>query len=38
MIGIFAAGAVRGGYGGLLTHAISEGTTAAQSARALVAG
>jgi thioredoxin reductase (NADPH) len=32
--GVFAAGAVRSGYGGLLSHAIAEGTAAAQSAAA----
>ena len=30
--GLFAAGAVRAGYGGLLTHAIAEGRSAAQAA------
>ena len=29
--GLFAAGAVRAGYGGLLTHAVAEGTAAADS-------
>lgn len=32
MAGVYAAGAVRAGYGGLLTHAIAEGRTAGQSA------
>jgi thioredoxin reductase (NADPH) len=32
--GVFAAGAVRSGCGGLLSHAIAEGTAAAQSAAA----
>ena len=36
MPGVFAAGAVRSGYGGLLTHAISEGEAAARSAAARV--
>jgi len=31
LAGVYAAGAVRAGYGGLLTHAIADGTTAAQS-------
>ena len=30
--GLFAAGAVRAGYGGLLTHAVAEGTAAADAA------
>ena len=34
MPGVFAAGAVRSGYGGMLTHAIAEGNTAAKSAKA----
>lgn len=34
--GVFAAGAVRSGYGGLLTHAIAEGTAAANSAAAML--
>ena len=34
--GLFAAGAVRSGYGGMLTHAISEGVAAATSARAFI--
>lgn len=34
MPGVFAAGAVRAGYGGMLTHAIAEGNTAAKSAKA----
>lgn len=33
MPGVFAAGAVRSGYGGLLTHALAEGVSAAESAR-----
>ena len=33
---VFAAGAVRSGYGGMLTHAMAEGETAARSALALV--
>jgi thioredoxin reductase (NADPH) len=32
--GLYAAGAVRAGYGGLLTHAIAEGNAAAQAVRA----
>lgn len=32
--GLFAAGAVRAGYGGTLAHAIAEGTAAAQAAAA----
>lgn len=32
MPGLFAAGAVRAGYGGLLSHAIAEGKAAAQAA------
>ena len=38
MAGVFAAGAVRAGYGGLLTHAVAEGIAAAKSAAALVRG
>ncbi len=38
MAGVFAAGAVRAGYGGLLTHAMAEGIAAAKSAAALVRG
>ncbi len=34
--GVFAAGAVRSGYGGMLTHAISEATTAATAAAAML--
>ena len=34
MPGVYAAGAVRAGYGGMLTHAIAEGTAAAKSAKA----
>ncbi|HEX4328023.1 MAG TPA: FAD-dependent oxidoreductase [Burkholderiales bacterium] len=36
MAGVFAAGAVRSGYGGMLTHAVSEGIAAAKSVRALI--
>ena len=36
MAGVFAAGAVRSGYGGLLTHAVAEGVAAAKSASALI--
>ena len=36
MPGVFAAGAVRAGYGGLLTHALAEGIAAAKSAGALL--
>ena len=36
MPGVFAAGAVRAGYGGLLTHAIADGTAAARAAKAAV--
>lgn len=36
MPGVFAAGAVRAGYGGQLTHAIAEGTSAAKNAAAFV--
>ena len=36
--GVFAAGAVRAGYGGLLTHAIADGTAAAKAAKAAVGG
>ncbi len=36
MHGVFAAGAVRSGYGGMLTHAFAEGEAAAKSARALL--
>ncbi len=38
MHGVYAAGAVRAGYGGLLTHAIAEGRAAAQSAIAAARG
>ncbi len=38
MAGVFAAGAVRAGYGGLLTHAMAEGIAAAKSAAALFRG
>ncbi len=34
MAGVFAAGAVRAGYGGLLTHAIAEAHTAAAAVAA----
>ena len=36
MPGVFAAGAVRSGYGGLLTHAVAEGIAAANSVGALL--
>ena len=36
MAGVFAAGAVRSGYGGLLTHSAAEGIAAAKSAVALI--
>lgn len=36
MLGVFAAGAVRSGYGGLLTHSVAEGVAAAKSACALI--
>jgi thioredoxin reductase (NADPH) len=36
--GVFAAGAVRSGYGGFLSHAIAEGTAAAQAAAAYCRG
>ena len=36
--GVFAAGAVRSGYAGQLSHAIAEGTAAAQSAAAYCRG
>src|SRR4051812_46525451 len=36
--GVFAAGAVRAGYGGLLTHAIADGTAAAKAAKAALGG
>jgi len=38
MPGVFAAGAVRAGYGGLLKHAMADGDTAAKSAKAAVGG
>ncbi len=38
MSGVIAAGAVRAGYGGLLTHAIADGTAAAKAAKAAVGG
>ena len=31
MPGVFAAGAVRAGYGGMLTHAVAEGILAAKT-------
>ena len=34
MPGVFAAGAVRSGYGGMLSHALAEGIAAANSAKA----
>lgn len=36
MPGVFAAGAVRSGYGGLLTHAVAEGVAAANAAGTLL--
>lgn len=36
MPGVFAAGAVRSGYGGLLANAVAEGIAAAKSAMALI--
>ncbi|MBI3372524.1 MAG: FAD-dependent oxidoreductase [Betaproteobacteria bacterium] len=36
MPGVFAAGAVRSGYGGLLRHALAEGTAAAKSVKVLI--
>jgi len=36
--GVYAAGAVRAGYGGLLKHALAEGAAAAQAVRAALAG
>ena len=38
MIGVYAAGAVRAGYGGLLTHAIAEGDAAALALTAQLRG
>ncbi len=38
MPGVFAAGAVRAGYGGLLTHAIAEGDAAARALTAQLRG
>lgn len=38
MPGVFAAGAVRSGYGGMLAHATAEGIAAADSAHALLRG
>ncbi len=36
MPGVFAAGAVRSGFGGLLKHSVAEGVTAAESACAFI--
>ena len=36
MPGVYAAGAVRAGYGGMLTHAVAEGIAAAKSAVATI--
>ena len=36
MPGVYAAGAVRSGYGGMLTHAVAEGIAAAKSAGASI--
>ena len=38
MTGVYAAGAVRAGYGGLLTHAITDGITAAKAVSAQLRG
>lgn len=38
MPGVFAAGAVRAGYGGLLTHSIAEGNAAAKAAATAALG
>ncbi|MEO8441185.1 MAG: FAD-dependent oxidoreductase [Betaproteobacteria bacterium] len=38
MPGVFAAGAVRAGYGGMLTHAIADGNTAAKAAKTALGG
>ena len=38
MTGVYAAGAVRAGYGGLLTHAIAEGDAAARALAAQLRG
>jgi len=38
MTGVYAAGAVRAGYGGLLTHAIAEGDAAARALTAQLRG
>ncbi len=38
MTGVYAAGAVRAGYGGLLTHAIADANTAAAAVRAQLGG
>ena len=38
MPGVFAAGAVRSGYGGLLTDAVAEGIAAADAVKALLRG
>ncbi len=35
---VFAAGAVRAGYGGLLTHAVAEGSLAAKAVSARFGG
>jgi thioredoxin reductase len=35
---VFAAGAVRAGYGGLLTHAVAEGDLAAKAVAAQFGG
>jgi thioredoxin reductase (NADPH) len=37
LAGVLAAGAVRSGYGGLLTHSIAEGIAAAHAANAIIA-
>ena len=38
LAGVYAAGAVRAGYGGLLTHAVAEGTAAARAVAARLGG
>ncbi len=38
MTGVYAAGAVRAGYGGLLTHAVAEGIAAAKAVSAQLGG
>jgi thioredoxin reductase len=38
MRGVYAVGAVRAGYGGLLTHAIAEGDAAARALTAQLRG